>query len=95
MKVHHIKRIWRRPLLMKWGKHTCPICSGELEKVEVSKVVHSGSEEAKDYDFSMPGRDGYMIGNVKFIWTEYRCSGCGKQFSVDAVYRAEKERKEP
>jgi DNA-directed RNA polymerase subunit RPC12/RpoP len=31
-----------------------------------------------------------MIGNVKFIWTEYKCTACGKQSTVNEVYQAEK-----
>ena len=88
--VHHVKRIWSRPLLMKWGKHFCPACDGELQKIKTSKIVNSQSEEARDYDFSAPGGDGYMIGNVKFIWTEFTCTKCGKRYSANEVYQAEK-----
>ncbi|MBQ9082596.1 MAG: hypothetical protein IJY28_03745 [Clostridia bacterium] len=88
--IHNIKRIWQRPLQMKWGRHDCPVCDGKLKKIKVSEVVNSGSEEAKDYDFSMAGGAGYMTGNVKFVWTEYECMKCGKQFSADEVYQAEK-----
>ena len=90
MKVHNVKRIWHRPLFMKWGQHFCPLCGGELEKIKVSKIVHSKSEEAKNFDFSCSGGDGYMVGNVKFIWTEYKCTACGKQSTVNEVYQAEK-----
>ncbi len=89
-KVHHVVRRWSRPLLMKWGTYFCPGCGGELEKIEASKVVNSRSEEAKNYDFSSPGGDGYMFGNVKFIWTEYKCTVCDGQYTVDEVYQAEK-----
>lgn len=78
MKVHHVIRICSRSLLMKWGKHHCPVCGEKLKKVKISKIVNSRSEEAKGYDFSSPGGDGYMIGNVKFIWTEFSCVKCNK-----------------
>ncbi len=91
MKVHHVKRIWSRPFFMKWGKHFCPNCDEKLQKLKISKIVNSQSEEAKDYDFSSPGGDGYMIGNVKFIWTEFYCGKCDKNFSINSIYQAEKQ----
>ena len=91
MKVHHVKRIWSRPLFMKWGKHFCPRCGDELQKVKISKIVNSQSEEAKNFDFSSPSGDGYMIGNVKFIWTEFYCGRCDKSFSINSIYQAEKQ----
>ena len=93
MKVHHVKRIWSRPLYMKWRKHFCPLCSEELQKVKISKIVHSQSEEAKDYDCPSHGGDGSMIGNVKFIWTELSCSKCKKSYSINDIYQAEKQAK--
>ena len=91
MKVHHVKRIWSRPLFMKWGKHFCPLCGDELHKVKISKIVNSQSEEAKNFDFSSPSGDGYMIGNVKFFWTELYCGRCDKSFSINSIYQAEKQ----
>lgn len=90
MKIHHTKRLWSRPLFMKWGKHLCPVCNGKLKKTKASKIVNSDSEEAKNYDFSAP--DGYMTGNVKFIRTEFCCTGCGKSFSAGEIYQAEKNK---
>ena len=31
-----------------------------------------------------------MIGNVKFIWTEFKCPQCGKQLSVEEMKQIEK-----
>lgn len=89
MKAHHIKRTWSRPLFMKWGKHKCPVCGKELKKTKVSKIVNSASEEAKNFDFS--SGDTYMIGNVKFIWTEFVCTECNQSFSADEIYQYEKK----
>ena len=93
MKIHHVKRIWSRPLFVKWGKHFCPNCGEGLKKIKVSKIVNSKSDEAKDYDFSSPGGDGYMIGNVKFIWTEFACDKCNKYFSINDIYKTEERAK--
>ena len=90
MKVHHVKRSWSRPFFVNFKKHFCPVCGEELKKTKVSKIVNSQSEEAKDYDFSSPGGDGFMLGNVKFIWTEFFCTKCSKHYSISDIYQAEK-----
>lgn len=82
MRIHHIVRTWANPIFVYLKKHFCPICNGQLERVKVSKVVNSKSDEAKEFDFSSPGGDGYMIGNVKFIWTEFRCQKCERNYSI-------------
>ena len=91
MKVHHVKRIWSRPFFMKLGNHFCPVCGEKLQKIKISKIVNSQSDEAKDYDFSPSGGDGYIIGNVKFIWTEFYCGKCEKNFSVTSIYQTQKQ----
>ncbi len=93
MKVHHVKHTGLRPLFMKWGKHFCPVCGEVLQKVKIHKIVNSQSEEAKDYDFSSPGGNGYMVGDVKFIWTEFYCAKCSKNYSINDIYQAEKHSK--
>lgn len=87
MRVENIKREWRRPIFVHCRKHRCPVCGGELGAVKVSRIVHSSSEEAKDFDFSD------MIGNVKFIWTEFLCRDCGRNYSIDEICKIEKKRK--
>ncbi len=89
MKAHPVKRCWTRPFFVYLKKHNCPVCSRELQKVKVSRIVNSQSEEAKDYDFSSAG-NGYMIGNVKFIWTEFACAHCNRNYSVNEIYDYEK-----
>lgn len=88
MKIHHVKRIWSRPLFMKWGKHLCPTCGEKLQKVRTSKIVNPHSEEARDCDFSSCGGEGYMIGNVKFIWTEFSCGKCDRRYTINEIYQA-------
>ena len=89
MKVHHVSRIWTGPFFMNWKKHFCPVCGEKLKKIKVSRIVNSKSEEAKDFDFS--SGDVYMIGNVKFIWTEFSCIKCNKNYSVKEICQAEKQ----
>ena len=89
MKATHVKRSCTRPFFVNIKKHHCPVCNGELKKIKVSQIVNSQSEEAKDFDFSSSG-DGYTIGNVKFIWTEFACAGCNRNYSVNEIYDYEK-----
>ena len=79
MKIHGVKRELSHPIFcMK--KHNCPSCNERLEKASMETVVNSKSKEAKDYDFS--GSDGFMVGNIKFIRTAFRCSQCDKTYSI-------------
>ena len=87
--MHHVKRTCTRPFFVNFKKHYCPVCNEELKKVKVSRIVNSKSEEAKDFDFSSSG-EGYMIGNVKFIWTEFTCAKCRQNYSIDSIYHSEK-----
>lgn len=91
MRYQHVQRIFKNPIYINFKKHYCPECNKGLEKINVSKIVNSNSPEAKEFDFHT--LDNYMIGNVKFIWTEFRCPMCGEQFSIDEMKRIENEHK--
>ena len=91
LKIHGIKREWSRPFWVRFKKHYCPTCLNLLTTTNVSKIVNSNSEEAKDYDFS--SGDTYMIGNIKFIWTEFLCTSCGKTYSLQEIRENEKKTK--
>lgn len=90
MKIHGIKREWSHPIFcMK--KHYCPHCNERLKKTKTETVVNSKSEEAKNYDFSQPGGDGYMIGNIKFVRTAFRCNKCNKIYSIEELLEIERK----
>lgn len=88
MKHQHVQRIFRNPFYINFKKHYCIDCGELLEKLKVSKIVNSNSPEAKDFDFHTA--DNYMIGDVKFIWMEFQCPKCKKQFTIDEMKRIEK-----
>lgn len=88
MKYQHIKRTFNNPFYVHFKKHYCINCGELLRAIKVSKIVNSNSTEAKKYDFSMG--DTYMIGNVKFIWTEFQCHKCLRLFTIDEMKRIEK-----
>lgn len=82
MEIHGVKREWSHPIFcMK--KHDCPSCNERLEKTRMETVVNSKSKEAKDYDFS--GSDGFVVGNVKFIRTVFRCKQCNTVYTIEEV----------
>lgn len=91
MKIHGTKREWSNPFYVHFKKHYCPVCNISLAPVKVSIIVNSKSEEAKNYDFS--NGDGYMVGNVRFIRTELKCSYCGKSYSVREIKNYERNSK--
>ena len=64
-------------------KHYCPKCGKRMHCVKVSKIVNSKAPEAKSFDFSLG--DSFMMGNVEFIWKEFRCSDCKFNISIDKM----------
>jgi rRNA maturation endonuclease Nob1 len=82
MKIDGVKREWNNPLFV-YRKHFCPKCGAKLRVTKNARVVDSASSEAKNYDFS--SGDGFMVGKIKFIRTEFRCGACKRTYSVDEV----------
>lgn len=88
LKYSHIKRSWENPFWVH-KKHYCPKCNTLMKIIKVSKIVNSKSMEAKDFDFQ--SGETYMIGNVKFIWNEFRCPECGMQLTIEEMKNYENE----
>ena len=82
MKIHGVKREWSHPIFCI-KKHYCPYCNEKLEKTKTETIVNSKSEEAKKYDFS--NGDGFLVGNIKFIRTVFRCNKCDKTYTIKEV----------
>ena len=94
MKAYNVKQEWHRPFFVNFKRHYCPVCKSKMEKMKVSKIVNSKSDEAKKFDFSVAGGDGFMSGNVKFIWTVFHCPQCDINHSIDEIYTIEKNVKQ-
>lgn len=87
-----VSRTFYSPLYVHFRDHFCPECSAKLRVIKISKVVNSKSNEAKYFDFR--GVDGTsMIGDVNFIWNEFKCPKCGLQITVQAMKLIEREQK--
>lgn len=91
MKIHGVKRDFSRFFWIRLKKYCCPDCKNQLKAIKVSKVVNSKSEEARNFDFS--SADTYLTGNIKFVWTEFKCSACKKIYSISEIVDNEKKLK--
>ena len=80
MRIMGYKTCVESPLFVYLKKHFCPVCGDRLSRVKVSRVVHSESPEAKDYDFEVA--DITVRGNMRFTHIEFRCDRCGKNYTV-------------
>lgn len=87
MKYQHIRRIFKKPFYTTLKKHFCPECHNRVDKIKCSRIVDSAASDARNFDFETI--DGYMIGKVKFIWTEFKCPKCNKQMSIDEMIKFE------
>jgi hypothetical protein len=58
-----------------------------LEVIQAKKVVTSGSDEAKDYNFSTV--DGAIIGDIEVTHNLFYCSFCSRVFSIQDIFDAE------
>jgi len=85
-----VKRIWERPIFVHRNLHPCPECGRILIVETKSKIVNSKSIEAERFDFSIG--DNILSGNVKFIWDEFRCNTCNKEYSVRDIVKCERIR---
>ena len=80
MKIKGYSFTCESPFFVYFRRHYCPICGQKLLRKKVSKVVHSDSEEAKDYNFEIA--DNYVKGNVRFSHIEFFCPACQKNYTV-------------
>ena len=80
-------------LYFLFKKHSCPRCNNKLERKKHEVIVHSESEEAKNYDFF--NGEYYMHGNIKFVTYYFECSKCKSTFEILELKKIEKEKKLP
>lgn len=86
MKVHGVKAEYSSPIFCL-KKYYCPACNAKLEKIKTETIVNSAQEEAKNYDFS--NGEGFLVGNVKFIQTAFRCNECNITYSIEKLKKTE------
>ena len=76
---------------MRLKKHVCPDCGQPVFLKKMKRKVRSGSKSAKDFDFHIG--DVELNGTVKFVWYEFRCTGCSNQFTEQKMREFEKAEK--
>ena len=86
-----IKYINNAVIYTLFKKHYCPWCSEKLKLVKKSKIINSKSPEAKDFDFRLG--DGFMDGNVKFVWKEFQCPICKTELTIEEMRRMERNKR--
>ena len=81
MKIKGCSFKCENPFFVYFKKHYCPCCGNRLVRQKVSKVIHSDSEEAKNYDFEVA--DITVNGYMKFTHIEFHCPSCQKNYSIN------------
>lgn len=87
MKIKGYSFKCEKPFFVYCKKHYCPSCGDLLAREKVSEIIHSDSEEAKNYDFEVA--DITVKGNMKFTHIEFHCPNCQKNYSIQAIQREE------
>jgi len=88
---HGSKVVFECSLYFLYKKHYCFNCQGVLERKKREKIVHSESEEAKNYDFAMV--DTFLRGNIKFITYYFECPKCKTIYEIKELKKMEKEKR--
>ena len=78
-------------IYMHLKKHECPNCGKQLKIVKMKKVVKAKTKEAANFNFN--ACDANLGEKVKFIWYEFKCKDCNKQFTEADMRRHDKEMK--
>lgn len=96
--VHGVRYIGKDAIYLS-KKHYCPDCKTELKKVNVSKVLNSNSEEAKNMpkilsrtiigSRGIKFRNYNYLGNIKYVWKEFMCKNCHRHFTVEEMKEIE------
>lgn len=77
--VTGVKKDTGSVIYMRLKKHNCPSCDHVLKVKKMTRVVKAKTKAAKDFDFNVCGLP--LGEKVKFVWYEFRCSACGKQYT--------------
>ncbi len=76
---------------MRLMKHNCPECGKQMKVVKMTKVVKAKTKEAKNFDFT--ACDLSLGDKVKFIWYEFKCKDCEKNYTEADLRVIEKQKK--
>ncbi len=85
------KRIRNGIFFSYFQYHFCPMCKSKLLHKKNKKIVKSTSSSSKNYDFGSGEFE--LHGDIEFIFDEYECNKCNKNYNAAQVKRFEKEKK--
>lgn len=78
MKIKGYSFKCENPLFVYFKKHYCPRCENKLVRRKVSQIIHSDSEEAKNYNFEVA--DSTVKGNMRFTQAALQGSSVTEKF---------------
>ncbi len=89
--IKAVKKDTGNVIYMRLKKHNCPICDKQMKVIKMTRVVKAKTKEAAGFDFK--ACDINLGEKVKFIWYEFKCKDCGKQFTEADMRKHDKEMK--
>ena len=78
-------------IYMRLKKHNCPECGKQMKIVKMVKVVKSKTKEANG--FNVPACDVAPGEKAKYIWYDFKCKDCGKNYTEEALRPIERKLK--
>lgn len=89
MENRQAKKVVRAPFYVWLKRHVCPDCGAPLRRVHVTRTVADRPLNARESGFQTT--DSYRVNPVEYVWTEFRCLMCGRDFTVEKIRQAERE----
>lgn len=86
--IKAVKKDTGNVIYMRLKKHNCPVCDKQMKVARMSKVVKAKTKEAVGFDFK--ACDLPLGEKVKFVWYEFKCKDCGKQYTEADMRRHDK-----
>lgn len=86
--IKAVKKDTGNVIYMRLKKHNCPVCDKQMKVIKMTKVVKAKTKEAAGFDFK--ACDINLGEKVKFIWYEFKCKDCGKQYTESDMRRHDK-----
>ena len=87
--IKAVKKDTGNLIYMRLQKHSCPVCKDQLKVVKMKKVVKANTREAQGFDFTACNTS--LGEKVKFIWFEFKCKSCDRQYTEAELKAMEKK----
>ena len=87
--VKGVKKDYGDVVYMRFKKHMCPECGNSCFVKKVKRKIDT--KRLSDSQKQATGTT-TIEGKVKFIWYEFRCTGCGNQYTEAEMKKYETEK---